>query len=149
LPKKRNNQVLTRAQKTVIEELLAGETAQEAAKKARVKVSDVRRWQQEDHEFQAAYNRSRQELLDAINARLLWAAHEAAGVVAGAIERGDVRAAVAILKGMGAVNGSRPSVGPQDAETLRLSHEARTREAGVAAREHEAELVRREMFVGF
>ena len=101
-------------QARALEQLLAGASVTEAAKVARVDRSTVHRWLREDWAFQAAYNASRRDLQREIEARLLHIARAAAEAVEQAVKEGDVRTALAVLKGTGILAGERPVIGPED-----------------------------------
>ena len=72
-----------------------------------------------DHNFQAAYNRGRQELQDALDARLRSLGETAARALKAALAEGDARAALAVLKGLGFLTGKRGYVGSGDPKVLR------------------------------
>ena len=98
-------------QTRALQHLLAGATIQNAAQGAGVDRSTVHRWLREDWSFQAAYNRVRRELRHEVEARLSQLASVALETVADAVESGDVRAALAVLKGLGALSGAAPALG--------------------------------------
>lgn len=102
-----------------LERLLAGETVTAAAKQAGVSRETVHRWLRKDFGFQAAYNQGRRELTQAIDARLLAVGHRAAENVARAVDEGDLKASLAVLRGLGTLAGKEPVSGPEDAEVLR------------------------------
>jgi len=99
--------------------LTAGQTITDAAQAAGVDRSTVHRWLREDFHFQAALNAARRDLLSEIENRLLRLAHDAANAVGQAIEAGDVSAAIAVLRGIGALSGKRPAIGLENPEELR------------------------------
>lgn len=68
--------------------------------------------------FQAAVNGARRELQDAVNRRLLAVAERAMTNVAEAVEQGDLRASLSVLKGLGVFGGHPPSVGSDDPKVL-------------------------------
>ena len=94
-----------RKQQIALAQLLLGKNVTEAAKAAKVDRTTVHRWLKTDFEFQAAFNRGRQELQDALQARLLQLAERAIETIEEAVAEGDVRAALAVLKGLGLLDG--------------------------------------------
>jgi hypothetical protein len=110
--------------------LTAGQTITDAAQAAGVDRSTVHRWLREDFNFQAALNAARRDLLAEIENRLLRLAHDAADAVGQAIEAGDVSAAIALLRGIGALSGKRPEIGLENPEELR-QEDATARDARV------------------
>lgn len=68
------------------------------------------------------------KLRDAVQARLMGVGEAAAEVVAAAVEGGDVRAALAVLKGLGLLDGRPRGVGGEDPETLQAEAELSSRE---------------------
>ena len=91
--------------------LSAGADVTQTAADLDVNPSTIHRWRQDDY-FEAALNQTRQELVDALSSQLLTTAQAAARIVAQAVEGGDVRAALAVLKGLGFLAGDRPAIGP-------------------------------------
>jgi len=121
---------LSPQQLTAIACLLAGATVTKAAAEARVDRSTLYRWLREDWPFQAALNRGRRELQAGLETRLSAIAERAAETVSQAVESGDVRASLALLKGLGILAGQRAPIGSGDANVLR-------EEAELAAQEDE------------
>ena len=76
----------------------------------------VHRWLREDFAFQAAWNRDRRELRRAAYNRLERPAAKAANGLEKAIDGGDVKAALEIVKGMGILAPSL--IGSEDASEL-------------------------------
>src|SRR5262245_45523135 len=85
----------------VLEQLLAGASITRAAQAAGVDRTSVHRWLREDWSFQAAYNAARRDLMREIETRLVRLAEGAVQAVERAVRQGDVRAALAVLKGLG------------------------------------------------
>lgn len=130
---------LSPVQVTVLAELLAGKTITDAASAAGVERVTVHRWLREDFTFQAAWNRDRQELRRGTYAHLERLAAKAADCLEKAIDGGDIKAALEIVKGMGIL--APRKVGSDDPEELAA-------EAEVAATEREGHLKKRIMFAG-
>ena len=120
------NATLEPAQITAVEALLAGKTVTDAAAAAGVDRATVHRWLREDYPFQAAINAGRRELRDATYGRLERLAVKAADCLEKAIEGGDVKAALEIVKGMGIL--APDPIGSENAAEL-------AEEADVAAKE--------------
>jgi hypothetical protein len=99
--------------------LLAGQTVTASAEAAGVDRTTVHRWLREDFGFQAALNRGRREIRDAVEARLLHAAEGAAEAVSDAIQTGDTRTALAVLRGLGLLDGQRANISGDDPHALR------------------------------
>lgn len=111
---------LTPQQMTAIERLLAGGTITASAEAAGVTRETVHRWKKSDWRFQAAMNQRLREYQEATRTKLHSTALRASEVVAEAIDRGNLKAALAILKGIGALEGVAPKIGEEDPEELRL-----------------------------
>ena len=129
---------LTTAQTKAIGGLLARCTVTRAAEQAGVDRTTVHRWLRADWGFQAALNRARREIRDAVEAQLHCTAERAAGIVSEAVAGGDTRVALAVLKGLGLLDGQRTEIGKDDPDTLRD-------EADLTAREAASEQQLREM----
>ncbi len=108
-------------QERALEHLLDGETVTKAAKAAGVGRSTLHRWQSEDLEFQAAYNRRRQELRDVARARLLRLADQAMETVEGAVAGGDARTSLKVLDSLGLLE--PPTIGLTSVAALEVRRE--------------------------
>ncbi len=111
-------EVLAPQQINALERLLAGETITAAAGAVKVDRGTVHRWMREDFMFQAALNRMRRELIEAVQARLLKVAYKAAEVVENEVDQGNLAAALVILKRLG-LSGTAVSPGSENPEVLK------------------------------
>ncbi len=109
------------AQLQVLGELLMGRTVAAAARSVGVSRRTIFRWLKDDLAFQAEYNRRRKELQQATESTLEMLADHSAVCLARAIAEGDSRVAIAILKGLGFLSGSRPTVPSDDPARLAKS----------------------------
>jgi hypothetical protein len=108
---------LSPSQLKALSALIAGTTITDAADIAGVDRTTVHRWIREP-EFCAAHNARRAELRDAVEAKLRALQAKAIEVVESALDGGDVRTAMGILRGTGALDGCGPRVGSDDPETV-------------------------------
>jgi hypothetical protein len=109
---------LSPSQLTALAALLTGSSVSVAAEQAAVSRETVHRWLREPV-FAAAYNRQRRDLWEATETRLLRLADRATTVVERALDQdGDVKAALALLKGLGLLAGSTPARGPDTPESV-------------------------------
>ena len=83
--------------------LSAGQTIRGAAEQACVSRNTVTRWIQCDPVFRAAYNAWRRELTESTRATILNCAESAAAVVSKAIDNGDAKMGMALLKHLGLI----------------------------------------------
>ena len=109
---------LSRSQETAMQALLSGEQITAAAKTAKVNRSTLHRWLKEP-EFLAALNTCRSELREAQHDRLASLASSAIEVIEQALEEGDARTALAVLRGVGLLDGQTPHTGPTNADRIR------------------------------
>jgi hypothetical protein len=109
---------LTTPQLAALTALLAGRSVTAAAAQAAVSRSTLHRWLRNDWAFQAAYNRSKRELLETAQARLLELADAAITTVQDAISNGNSRAALAVLRGLGLLSSRPLKAGLEDPEEL-------------------------------
>jgi len=128
--------------------LLTGKTTSAAAKDVGVDRSTVHRWVREDFEFQAALNRGKRELADAVQTRLLTIADKAAEVVGKAVHQGDLGASLAVLRGTGALSGTPVRPGPEDPAVLRENAEANKEESELLIAERRNSCQLRKLIVG-
>jgi transposase-like protein len=133
------NTKLGAEQQTALESLMSGKSVAETARTVGVTRMTLYRWLKNDPMFRAAYNEWRESLKESCRARLLAMTDKAADVVEKALQSGDAKWAMDLLKGMGLV-----AVTPAestDADVLK-------REAELAKDRKESELRTREMFSG-
>ena len=101
-----------------VELLLGGLTVTAVAAELGVGRETVRRWLRRDWYFVAAMNRAKRELNEAAKTRLLTVWGKAAENVAKAVEGGDLRASLLVLKGFSEMVGQAPRVGSDDPQKL-------------------------------
>lgn len=106
-------------QVSALEALLRGERVTDAAHTAGVSPRTVHRWLKDDFAFQAAFNRERHALTQAMQQRLAVLATTALETVEGAVKAGDVKAALAVLKAAGVLGGGAATIGSADPDVLR------------------------------
>jgi hypothetical protein len=109
------------AQIAALDALLSGKTATDAAAAAGVSRTTLYTWLGKDFRFQAALNRGRRDLRQAVACRADQLAAEAAECVVQAVRKGDVRAALEILKRANIFAASR--IGSGDEAVLRHQDE--------------------------
>ncbi len=109
---------LTPQQQHAVELLMAGLTVSAVAEAVGVSRETVHRWRRQDRSFVAAMNRARRDAHEATMARLLSVWSKAADNLAAAVEQGDLKASLAVLRGIGMLEGEAPSIGSDDPEVL-------------------------------
>jgi hypothetical protein len=105
------------AQRTALELLLEGKSVAETARSAGVARATVFRWLKDDPAFKAAYNLWHEEMEESCRSRLLMLTDKAAGALEKALEAGDAKAALQLLKGLGLIKPSGPRI--TDVEELK------------------------------
>jgi hypothetical protein len=103
---------LSKPQLSAIEALAAGRSMNEAAAVAGVDRSTLYRWRRDDDDFRAALAGIRNDAREELRTRLLTMATKACVVVETALDAGDAKTAIAILRGCGAL----PGVAPQESD---------------------------------
>ena len=132
---------LSPAQMTAVEALLAGKTNTAAAAEAGVDRATVHRWLKDDFAFQAELNRGRREMRRATFGNLERLAAKAAECLEKAIDQGDVKAALEVLKRLQLFASNR--IGSDDpAELAAEAEQATKRQGELTFRDMEAELER-------
>ncbi len=117
------NATLPAQQARAVVGLLGGLSITEAAKVAGVNRATVHRWLKDDFSFQAAVNRGRRELREALQSRLMNLAEDAISCLEQAVQAGDGKTALALLKGLGFLGGKPISIPSGDPDELRDQHE--------------------------
>lgn len=112
---------LSDKQLVALKSLLAGMTQSQAAEAADVHRSTINRWLSEDDHFIAARNLARQELRDAQAAKLEVVCDKAVEAVSKAIEGGDARIAMNVLKMTGLL--TIQGIGPTTPESVAQNRE--------------------------
>jgi transposase-like protein len=123
---------LSPTQITVLDALLSGKTATDAAAAAGVSRSALYKWLRQDYAFQAALNRGRRDCQQAVACRIEQITADAAECVAGAVRNGDVKTALEILKQTGALAPAK--IGSDDELTLQIQEQLKNeqRDMGIA-----------------
>ena len=114
------------SQLVAMEQLLGGATITDAAAAAGVGRATLHRWLTHDYEFRGRYNGQRQQQYQRIVRRLIAMSDQAASCVEAALTSGDVKTALAVLRGVGILDGRTPRFG--DDSAARLEANARRRE---------------------
>ncbi len=124
-------------QRAALELLLMGKSLTESAKSAGVARATVYRWIKSDPVFRARYNEWHDLLHESSRSRLLSLTDKATDAVEKALEAGDAKAALQLLKGMGMLREFAP--GPTDpAEVKRMGElEKRRRKSAMERQERQ------------
>jgi AcrR family transcriptional regulator len=117
-------------QQNAMELLVMGKTIAETARSAGVSRTTIYHWLRHDPVFQAAYNQWHDQLEEGCRSRLLTLTDKATDAIEKALENGDARAALQLLKGMGMIR--HKIVGPTDAEEIRARDEIRKEKKRIA-----------------
>lgn len=104
---------------TALETIASGKSMNESAAAARVDRSTLYRWRKDDVAFQAALAGLRNHAREELSTRLLTLAAKSLAVVDAALDAGDARTAIAILRGCGVLSGA-PQKECEDPEELRV-----------------------------
>ncbi len=111
-------------QMNAIDILVQGRTDQETAETVGVARETVTRWRNDNPHFTAELNRQRRLIWGDSHDRLRALAGKAVDALEVALDEGDSRVAVEVLKAIGLYGQVRPPSGPEDAELV-LWEEAR------------------------
>jgi hypothetical protein len=107
-------------QRMAIEALVAGKNMTTSAEAAGVTRATLWRWLNKDPEFQAALNSYKREVCEQVETQTVGLAKLAIEAVENALRSGDARTAIAVLRGLGILDGSRLTAPTDDVEELRL-----------------------------
>ena len=111
-------------QLNAIDILVQGRTDQETAATVGVARETVTRWRNDNPHFAAQLNRQRRLIWSNSHDRLRALVSKAVDTLDAALQNGDARAAVEVLKAVGLYGQVQPPSGPEDADLV-LSAEAR------------------------
>lgn len=128
-------EAISAEQEQVLGLLAGGKTAKEAAAGAGVSRSTLYRWMRDDPAFVATWNAWQRDQRQATQAQLLGMAGEAVAAVRGAIQKGDGRLALAMLKAMGLL--AEQPAGSEDPELVAMQLDVARREEVVKMQERE------------
>jgi transposase-like protein len=98
-----NGAALPERQKAVLELICAGTSVAEAARKVEVTRQTIYRWIKCDPMFQAAYNQWHEEMEESSRSQLAMMTEAATAAVRQALERGDAKMGMQLLKGLGLI----------------------------------------------
>jgi transposase-like protein len=93
-------------QVSALRELAQGKSIAETARAAGVSRPTVYSWLKSDPAFRAAYNRWHEEMEESTRSQLLMCGDLATGAIKTALENGDAKTALALLKGLGLIKPS-------------------------------------------
>jgi phage terminase small subunit len=107
-------------QRLAIEALVAGKNMTAAAQAAGVTRATLWRWMNKDADFQAALNSYKRELFEQVETQAVGLAKLAIEAVEKALREGDAKTGLAVLRGLGMLDGSRIVAPTDDVQELRL-----------------------------
>ena len=116
-----NGEKLEEKQQAALDLLRIGNSVAETARTTGITRQTIYNWLRHDPVFGAAYNQWHDEMEKSAQSRLLMMTEKAMDAVEKALEAGDARAGLQLLKGMGMFR--ERVVGPTDAEELRRRNE--------------------------
>jgi hypothetical protein len=121
-------------QTAALELLLAGRTVVEAAQATGVNRKTIHRWLKNDPAFQAAYNEWQEQMKETCRSRLLVLTDKATAAVEKALENGDAKSAMQLLKEIGllAPMAARPTDEQEVRKAAELAAKRRRTEHDVA-----------------
>jgi hypothetical protein len=112
-------------QRAALESLLQGNSVVESARLAGVSRGTVYYWLKSDPAFLAAFNQWNDEMQQSARSRLMMMTDKAVKAVEKALENGDARAAVQLLKGMGLIASKPTGSGDPDVVKREMDIEKR------------------------
>lgn len=129
---------ITAEQERAIGLMASGKTVKEVAAGVGVCRATIYRWMRDDPAFVATWNAWQRDQRQATQAQLLGMTGEAVAAVRGAIQKGDGRLALAMLKAMGLL--AEQPAGSEDPELVAMQLDVARREEVVKMQEREFEV---------
>jgi transposase-like protein len=123
---------LEEKQQAALDLLRIGNSVAETARTTGITRQTIYNWLRHDPVFQAAYNRWHDEMEKSAQYRLLMMTEKAMDALEKALEAGNARAALQLLKGIGMLR--ERAVGPIDPEQVRQTMELERQKQNVALR---------------
>jgi AcrR family transcriptional regulator len=111
--------------RAALELILGGKSIAETARAAGVSRTTVYSWLRNDPVFRAAYNQWHEEMEQSARSRLLMLTDQATEAVRGALEGGDAKTAMQLLKGLGILSQSPPRL--TEAQEVKEQEELETK----------------------
>jgi len=140
---KGDGEKLPEKQEAALDLLRMGITVAETARTTGVSRRTIYHWLRHDPVFGAAYNQWHDEMEKSAQSRLLMMTEKAMDALEKALEAGDARAALQLLKGMGMFR--QRAVGPTEAEEVRKRGEIEREQRRIALKRDEARLSMEDM----
>lgn len=137
---------ITPEQERAIALMASGKTGKEVAAGAGVSRATLYRWLRDDPAFVATWNAWQRDQRQATRAQLLGLSGEAVAAVRGAIQKGDGRLALALLKGMGLL--AEQPVGSEEPRLVGRELDLDRREEVLKVRKREFEVMTEEFIEG-
>ena len=114
-------------QSRVVYDLVSGLTVTESAQKQGISRSTIHRWLRRDAAFSAVLNSERQRVVDEVRAGIVKLLTPALRTVEEAVQRGDAKTALAVLRSAGVLDVSA-CLGPVNTADVEFGWEARSLE---------------------
>jgi len=128
--RKDNGEKLEEKQQAALDLLRIGISVAETARTTGITQQTIYNWLRHDPVFGAAYNRWHDEMEKGAQSRLLMMTEKAMDALEKALEAGNARAALQLLKGMGMFR--QREVGPTDPEQVRQTMEIERKKKKIA-----------------
>jgi hypothetical protein len=106
--------------------------------------STIYHWLRHDPVFQAAYNQWHDQLEEGCRSRLMTLTDKATDAIEKALENGDARAALQLLKGMGMIR--HKEIGPTNAEEIRERDAIKREERRIALKRDKGKLIMEDLY---
>ncbi len=130
-------------QQTAMELLVGGKSVAETARLAGVGRATVFRWLKNDPVFRAALNQWHDQIESGCHSRLMSLTDKAGDAIEKALDAGDARTAMQLLKGMGMIK--ERATGPTDPEEIRTRSEIEREQRRIGLKRDRAKLSTEDM----
>jgi transposase-like protein len=125
---------------TALELMVSGKSVAETARTCGVDRTTIFRWLRQDATFRTAYNQWKEELKESCRGRLLALTDKATMALETALEKGDAKSALALLRGLGLIEKQKPECVDEEEVAARAEIAEKKRKSDLEAAKRKVDI---------